>query len=93
MKDDLKDRRLAAGLISPQEASLLTGLPPQQIRLMLQSGNFAWLGSCLKQPGKNQYAYYCNLHTICEYLRISKEEAYALLGEKSILSKQKIGKW
>lgn len=79
MKEDLKDRRLAAGLISPQEASRLTGLPPQQIRLMLQSGKFAWLGSCLKQPGKAQYAYYCNIHTICDYLKISERDAYDIL--------------
>lgn len=79
MRDELKVRRFYAGIISPQEASRLIGLPPQQIRLMLQSGNFKWLGSCLKQSGKAQYAYYCNLRSICEYLKISEQDAYAIL--------------
>ena len=66
---DLK-KRMARGWITADEAENLTGIPKQQLRLMLRSGNpkFDWLGFCFKREGSKNYTYYFNRNSILNYM-------------------------
>jgi len=54
--------------IKPEEASKLINLPVQQIRLMLRSGEYEWLGIAFKRPNKKRFTYYVNPDGIKYYL-------------------------